>query len=292
VEARMTVAASETAALGLEARPASVRVGRIFIHLAIFSVIVGVWEAASRAGLLNVLILPPPSKVAEALYELYVETGQIYWHFFVTIFEALAGFLIGCAIGLALAIGAALSPTFRRYIAPYAVVFNVTPGIAVTPIIIAWFGFGWNSKIALAALVVFFPVFVNTLSGLLQIDTEKQEMFRSLGASRLQTFFKLMLPDAAPMIMAGFKVAITGALTGVIVAEFASATEGVGILMQRFTYALDIASSIAALLTMAVMGLLLFTLMELLDSLLIFWRRDGRMSAVGARRARRFRALI
>lgn len=262
---------------------------RILIHLAVFLVIVGIWEAAGRTGLLNPLILPMPSKIWEAFFKLYFVTGLIYWHVFVTMFEALAGFLIGCLIGVSLAVGAALNAAFRRYIAPYAVVFNVTPGIAVTPIIIAWFGFGWNSKIALAALVVFFPVFVNTLTGLLSVDQDAEEMFRSLGATKRQTFFKLMLPDAAPMIIAGFKVAITGALTGTIVAEFASATEGVGVLMQRFSYALDIASSLATLLTMALMGLLLFSLMELLDRTLVFWKHDTRMSAVSARRSRRFR---
>lgn len=279
--------------------PAEVRLGvgkgllalrRLLTHVAVFAVIVGVWETASHIGLLSPLILPAPSRIAQALYKLYVVTGQVYWHFYVTLYEALAGFAIGCAIGLSLAIGAALSPVFRRYLAPYAVAFNVTPGIAVTPIIIAWFGFGWDSKIALAALVVFFPIFVNTLTGLLSIDPDKKEMFRSLGATRSQTFLKLLLPDAMPMVIAGFKVAITNALTGTIVAEFASATEGIGLLMQRFTYSLDIASSLATLLTMAVMGLLLFSLMELLDYIVIFWKRDTRMNVVSARRARRFRA--
>ena len=286
----MTAAMSSPADVHVRVGAGLLAARRLLTHFAVFAVIVGVWEAASYAGLLSPLILPAPSRIAAALYQLYVVTGQIYWHFFVTLYEALTGFAIGCAIGLSLAVGAALSPVFRRYLAPYAVAFNVTPGIAVTPIIIAWFGFGWDSKIALAALVVFFPIFVNTLTGLLSIDPDSKEMFRSLGATRSQTFVKLMLPDALPMIIAGFKVAITSALTGTIVAEFASATEGIGLLMQRFTYALDIASSLATLLTMAMMGLLLFTLMEVLDYILIFWKRDARMSAVSARRARRFRS--
>ena len=285
----MSAATSATTEIFDDVDIAPLAAHRILVHLAVFLVIVGTWEAAGRTGLLNPLILPMPSKIWEALYKLYFVTGLIYWHVFVTMFEALTGFLIGCLIGVSLAVGAALNAAFRRYIAPYAVVFNVTPGIAVTPIIIAWFGFGWNSKIALAALVVFFPVFVNTLTGFLSVDQDAEEMFRSLGATKRQTFFKLMLPDASPMIIAGFKVAITGALTGTIVAEFASATEGVGVLMQRFSYALDIASSLATLLTMALMGLLLFTLMELLDRTLIFWKHDARMSAVSSRRARRFR---
>lgn len=260
---------------------------RLAIHFGIFAAFIAVWEWASRTGRLNDLIMPGPSAIAEAIWRLYVVTGEIYWHFFVTMFEALAGFAIGGLIGLGLAIAAALNLSFRRYIAPYAVALNVTPGIAVTPIFIAWFGFGWNSKIALAALIVFFPIFVNTLSGLLRVDRETMELFRSLGAKKSQIFFKLMLPDAAPMIFAGFKVAITTALVGAIVAEFASATEGIGILMQRFAHRLDIAASIAVLLSMSLMGLLLYTLIEVADRRIVFWQHDERLDSVGRRRFRK-----
>jgi NitT/TauT family transport system permease protein len=261
---------------------------RTVTHFAIFAVIIGVWEWAGRTGRLNDLIMPAPSAIAEAMWRMYFVTGEVYWHFFVTLFEAVAGFLIGAAIGAGLAIAAALSLTFRRYIAPYAVALNVTPGIAVTPIFIAWFGFGWSSKIALAALIVFFPVFVNTLAGLLRTDRDTAELFRSLGASKSQTFFKLMIPNASPMIFAGLKIAMTGALVGAIVAEFASATEGIGILMQRYSHQLEIASSIAVLLSMALMGLMLFTLMEVADRRVVFWRHQNRLDAVSRRRRSRW----
>lgn len=264
---------------------------RAATHLMIFGAFIAVWEWAGQTGRLNDLIMPAPSAIAEAFWRMYFVTGEVYWHFFVTLFEAVAGFAIGGAIGLGLAIAAALNLTFRRYIAPYAVALNVTPGIAVTPIFIAWFGFGWSSKIALAALLVFFPIFVNTLSGLLRVDRDTEELFRSLGASKRQTFFKLMLPDAAPMIFAGFKVAMTTALVGAIVAEFASATEGIGILMQRYSNSLDIASSIAVLLSMSLMGLLLFTLMELADYRTVFWQHDKRLDPVSRKRRRRLMRL-
>ena len=261
---------------------------RVFTHLTIFAAIIGVWEWAGRTGRLNDLIMPAPSAIADAFWRLYFVTGEIYWHFFVTFFEAVMGFLIGGAIGLALAIAAALSLTFRRYIAPYAVVLNVTPGIAVTPIFIAWFGFGWSSKIALAALIVFFPIFVNTLSGLLRTDRDTSELFRSLGASKWQTFYKLMIPDAAPMIFAGLKIGMTGALVGAIVAEFASATEGIGILMQRYAHKLDIAASIAVLLSMSLMGLFLFMVMEWADRRVVFWQHHDRLNDVSRRRRRKW----
>lgn len=257
---------------------------RFATHLAIFAVVVGGWELLGVYGFLNDLILPAPSKIAVAFFKLYFVTGKIWWHFFVTMFEALAGFAIGATIGITLAIAAALNPTFRRYIAPYVVVVQVTPLIAVAPLMIAWFGFGWNSKIAIAALVCFFAPFLNTLTGLLHVDPDSEEMFRSLGAGKGQIFWKLQLPSSVPIIMAGLKTAIALALIGAVVGEFISASEGVGILMQRASYALNIAESIAVLLSMALMGLILYTVMEVLDDRIVFWRRDARMVAMSRKR--------
>lgn len=253
-------------------------------HLIVFAIIIGAWELAGVFGQLNNLLLPPPSWILSALFNMWFVTGTIYWHFFVTLFEAVMGFIIGVSIGLALAVAAAISPTFRRYIAPYAVVFNVTPGIAVTPLIIAWFGFGWSSKIALAALVCFFPPFVNTLTGLLYVDEDASDLFKSLRANKAQFFWKLQLPTALPIIIAGLKLALTGALLGAIVAEFASASEGVGILMQRFAFRLNVSSALATLLTMSLMGLMFFTIMEIVDNRVVYWRRDSRMIAVSKKR--------
>ena len=163
------------------------------------------------------------------------------------------GFTYGIIIGNTLAVLAAFTVSFRRYIAPYAVVFNVTPGIAVLPLIIAWFGFGWESKIALATFVCFFPPFINTLTGLLKKDDAAVELFQTLGASRQDLFWQQQLPNALPEIFAGLKLAVTTALLGTIVAQFGSASEGVGILMQRFAFSLDMAGSFASLVTMALM---------------------------------------
>jgi NitT/TauT family transport system permease protein len=279
------------AAPGAPAREsvAAVRTRRIFIHLVIFAVVIGGWELLGVMGQLNNLILPPPSAIGLAIVDLYFVTGKIWWHFFVTMFEAVAGFAIGVSIGVTLAIVAGLSATFRRYIAPYVVVVQVTPLIAVAPIMIAWFGFGWSSKIAIAALVCFFAPFVNTLTGLLNVDPDAEEMFRSLGASKRQIFWKLMLPSSIPIIMAGLKTAMALALIGAVVGEFISASEGVGILMQRASFALNIAESIAVLLSMALMGVILYAIMEILDDRIVFWRRDPRMQAVSRRRAAAWR---
>ena len=189
-------------------------------------------------------------------------------------------------MAIALAVSSSLSESFERYVSPYAVVLNVTPGIALTPIIIAWFGYGMGSKIALAAVICFFPIFVNTLTGLRQTDPDREELFRSFGASQRQVFLQLRVPAALPLMFAGLKIGLTTALIGAVVAEFAQATAGVGVLMSRFSFALDMASSLATLLSMTLIGLMLFYTMEFLDDRVVFWRRDARMSAVSRARAR------
>jgi NitT/TauT family transport system permease protein len=263
-------------------------VKRVGMHILIFVIIIGGWELAGVFNQLNDLLLPAPSKIIVKFVDLWFISGRIWWHFFVTMFEATCGFFIGVAIGTAIAVAAVLSSTFRRYIAPYAVAFHVTPGIAVTPLIIAWFGFGWSSKIALATLVCFFAPFINTLTGLLFTDEDASELFRSMRASKSQQFWKLQLPSAMPLIIAGFKIALTGALIGAVVAEFFSASEGIGILMQRTSFKLDIASSIATLLSMSLMGLLFFTVMEILDYRVLYWKRDTRMLQMSKKRKAAF----
>jgi NitT/TauT family transport system permease protein len=257
----------------------------ILPHLGLLALILILWEAASILGLTNEFLVPRPSAILGAIWDLYVQDRTIYWHFYVTMAEAVLGFLIGATVAISRATASALSDGFRRYVSPYAIVLNVTPGLALTPIIIAWFGFGMGSKIALGAIISFFPIFVNTLTGLSARDPDREELFTSLGASRAQIFWNLRVPQALPVAFAGLKIGMTTALIGAVVAEFAQATEGVGVLMQRFSFTLNMAASIATLLSMSAMGLILFTAMELLDDRVVFWRREGRMASVSHARA-------
>lgn len=263
---------------------------RFLPHLALFLALLAVWELAVRTGLITSIIIPKPSAIMGAIVELYITKRTIYPHFLITLTEAVTGFLIGAAIAIILAVWSSLSDSFKRYVSPYAVVLNVTPGIALVPIIIAWFGYGMGSKIALAAVICFFPIYVNTLTGLIQRDEDREELFRSVGASRYQVFRKLRVPAALPLMFAGFKIGLTTALIGAVVAEFAQATAGVGVLMSRFSFQLNMAASLATLLSMTVIGLLLFYAMEILDDRIVFWRRDTRMSAVSRARAQAWKA--
>jgi NitT/TauT family transport system permease protein len=263
---------------------------RILPHLMLFAALMLLWEWAVASGTIDTIMIPRPSAIFGAIIELYVTKGTIYEHFFITLAEAVFGFLIGAGVAIALAVSSSLSESFERYVSPYAVVLNVTPGIALTPIIIAWFGYGMGSKIALAAVICFFPIFVNTLTGLRQTDADREELFRSFGATRRQVFLQLRVPAALPLMFAGLKIGLTTALIGAVVAEFAQATAGVGVLMARFSFSLDMASSLATLLSMTLIGLLLFYTMEFLDDRVVFWRREARLSAVSRARARAWKS--
>ncbi len=255
-------------------------------HLALFGVLIIIWELLVRTGVITTIMIPKPSSIGASIIDLYFVSGTIWPHFFITLTEAVLGFCIGAAIAIALAVGSSLSDPFRRYVMPYAIVMNVTPGIALTPVIIAWFGFGMGSKIALAAVISFFPIFVNTLTGLMQVDNEREELFTSLGANRFQIFTRLRVPAALPLLFAGLKIGLTTALIGAVVAEFAQATAGVGVLMNRFSFQLNMGASLATLLSMTLIGLILFYSMEFLDDRLVFWRREERREAVSRKRAR------
>ncbi|KAA9008232.1 ABC transporter permease [Histidinibacterium aquaticum] len=263
---------------------------RALPHLLLLLALLPVWELAVSTGFITSILVPPPSEIIASIWELYVLDGTIYPHFLITLTETVAGFAIGAAVAITLAVCSALSETFKRYVSPYAIVLNVTPGIALTPVVIAWFGYGMGSKVALAAIISFFPIFVNALTGLLQVDRDSEEMFRSLGASDRQAFLKLRVPASLPLVFAGLKIGLTTALIGAVVAEFAQATAGVGVLMNRFSFQLDMGSSIATLLSMTLIGLLLFYAMEFLDDRVVFWRREGRRSVVSRARARRWAA--
>ena len=276
--------------MSIQDTPTLARAGYAFFwflpHLALFAALMIVWEMAVVTEVITSIIIPRPSAVAGAIYELYISQGAIYRHFFITLTESVLGFAIGTAVAVSLAVFSSLSEPFKRYVTPYAVVLNVTPGIALTPVVIAWFGFGIGSKIALAAIISFFPIFVNTLTGLVQVDEEREELFRSLGATRHQIFRKLRVPAALPLLFAGLKIGLTTALIGAVVAEFAQATDGVGVLMSRFSFQLNMAASLATLLSMTLIGLLLFYSIEFLDDRIVFWRRESRMAAASRARAR------
>jgi NitT/TauT family transport system permease protein len=258
------------------------------MHLGIFLVLVVVWEVANRASLLDPLLFPRPTGIVAGMWSIFIAKAGIWPHLGSTFGKAMGGFAIGTLIGMGLATGAALSAGFRDYLKPYIILVEAMPRIAVGPIFIAALGFGWSSAVALAALVCFFAPFVNTMTGLLQVDEETEELFRSLGASKKQIFFRLRLPNAMPLIAAGVKLAVAGAFAGALVAEFISATDGLGVLMRRYVMTLNMEFSFATLLSITFFGFLLFRTMEVINYHVIYWHSEVLMQKRSRRMARQW----
>ncbi len=261
-------------------------------HLAVFAAFILLWEASVVFGWVSPLILPSPFDVVVAWWDLSIVRGLIWSHFFVTFTEVVLGFLIGATFGVSIAVFSVLSETFRRLVSPYMVALQVTPRIAIAPIIVAWLGFGMEPKIAIAAIICFFPIFINALTGLMQVDEESLEMFKSMRASRWHIFRHLQLPGAMPVIMAGFKTGVSLALIGAIVGEFVSASVGLGVLIQRFSFQLQLPQAFACLIMLTVMGLILYGIATFADRHIVFWRHEDLMTRISRRmRARHARLL-
>ena len=259
---------------------------RLWPPLLFLVLLLALWELALALEWVSESILPPPLDIATSFVEL-IGSEFVWDDIAATLWESVAGFVLGSALGLALAIPSGLSPTMRQMLGPYAVALQVTPRIAIAPLIIAWAGFGYSSKIWIAAIIAFFPVYVNALTGILTVDEDSREMFRSLGASRLQTFTRLMVPGSLPVLFAGLKTAAGLALVGAVVGEFISAERGLGVLVQQFSSQLAIADAFAVILMLMIMGLLLYGVMEWLERATVFWMHDSRLAARTRRRAAR-----
>jgi NitT/TauT family transport system permease protein len=236
----------------------------------VFVIAVALWEWVVRAWNVPAFLAPAPSAVVASLAggiqsRLYVE------HFWVTLYEALLGFLIAAGSGILIGAVIAQFRLVERTLYPYLVALQTLPKIAVAPLIIVWFGFGISSKIIIAATVAFFPVLVNVIVGLKTVDQSKLDLMRSLKATRWQTFRLVQFPNALPFVFAGLDIAIVFSVLGAIVGEFVGAQRGLGNLILQFNVSLDIAGVFAVLLLLSVMGVALHLIMQAIQRRVIFW---------------------
>jgi NitT/TauT family transport system permease protein len=246
--------------------------------------VLAAWEAIVRLYAVPAFILPMPSTVLAALYRGFASALYVH-HIWVTLAETLLGFALGCVLGLALGTMVALSRQMEYFLYPFVVMFQAMPKVALAPLIVIWFGLGLTSKVVAAALVAFFPLMVNTITGLRSADQDKVDLMRSLAASRRQIFWMLQLPNALPYIFAGLEVAMIFSLTGAIVAEFVGAQSGLGVLMQSMNTTMDVAGQFSILLLLSALGLLLNRIIAGARRRMLFW--DPSQEVGGAMAARK-----
>lgn len=213
-------------------------------------------------------VLPTPGQVLEAglgRWDLLVSEG---W---VTMKETLYGFLLAVALGIPIAVAVTNSRTLNLMFTPILVALQSVPKVALAPILLVWFGTGIESKLAIAWLVAFFPIVVDTSAGLQATPRELLELARSLRASRWQVFWKVQFPAALPYVVTGSKVAVTLAVIGAVIGEFIGSSEGLGFLLMSATSQIDSPLAFAALFALAALGILAYLLVVAAEWLLSPW---------------------
>lgn len=244
------------------------------ISVAVVIVFLAIWESLPRLGVVSPIILPPVTEVWAGLVELL---GQDTFprHVRVTLVEMGVGFVIGTFVGFAIGVGLGVWESVKKSVYPLVVAFQSLPKIVLAPLLITWFGYGIESKIAMAVVISFFPVLINTMVGLETVPDEARQLMRSLRASTGQIFRKLSLPHASPFIMAGIKTGLTFAVIGAIVGEFVGSSEGLGYLLHAYGFQLRIDKVFAVIVVLSAIGAILYFAIDWLERRLIFWRSDS-----------------
>jgi len=217
------------------------------------------WELAVQWFRFSPLVLPAPSAIAAALWR-GLQTGYLWPHLLQTLLELGLGLTLGCMLGFAGGVLLGESAALRRVLMPYVVTSQVVPKLALVPLFIVWFGFGTTPTVVITALICFFPLLENTLTGIAQVDAARLELFRMLGATRGQTLWRLKVPAGLPAILAGLRVAVVLALVGAVVGEFIGASKGLGALIIATQGSMDTPLMFAVLLLITALGLLLYEL--------------------------------
>jgi NitT/TauT family transport system permease protein len=245
-----------------------VRWGHLLWPTALVAAMLAAWEAAVWILAIPDIILPAPSAIAAYLVR---RDALFIRHMWPTLIQTVGGFALAVAGGIALAIVVSLTEIGRRGLMPLLVIAQIIPKIAVAPLLMLWFGLGDLSRILIAFLVAFFPMVINTASGLASPSEEVTLLGRSLARNRLQLFTKIQLPHALPYIFDGMKVSITLAIIGVIVAEFVSSQRGLGYLIMFANGMLDTVMMMSAIVVLSALGLTLYGLIALMGRIVVYW---------------------
>lgn len=239
-------------------------------------VLLAAWEVLPPLFGVSELLIPRASLVFAALWD-QIERGLVLDGLTITLTEALSGFALGSLLGVVCAALITRSPLVERALLPYLVGLQALPKVALAPLLVVWLGFGIGSKIAIATIIAFFPVLINSMIGFTTVDPGKLELMRSLVASEWQVFRIVRFPNALPFVFAGLNVAIVLSITGALVGEFIGAKRGLGTLLLQFNFNLDIAGMFAVLIVLGAMGTGLHALVRALHRRLIFWAEPERL---------------
>ncbi|RBO81921.1 ABC transporter permease [Marinomonas aquiplantarum] len=227
------------------------------------------WELICRVGKVPNYILPSPSAIITAFFN--VEFSRWMIHLWATLRVALMGFVLSIMIAIPLSIGMMRSQLMNRILYPALIVIQSTPVVAVAPLIIVLLGTDDPSRVLITCLITFFPLVVSTTTGMLETPPEMIELSQSLRAPRYRETWQIRIPYAIPHIFSGLRVSITLAIIGAVVAEFVAAEEGLGYFIQFSTSFFKIPQAFAGLIFLSVISLLLFKSVQWIQAWFFPW---------------------
>jgi NitT/TauT family transport system permease protein len=226
------------------------------------AIVVVAWEIGVDASGIKPAVLPPPSSVLAATF---ANREILIANALPTTIETVAGFLLSVLLGGLLGVLLTYFALVRDALYPNVILFQLIPKVAVAPLFMLWLGIGWESRIAIALFIAFFPIVISTVSGLNAADAAILRLCESLAASRWQIFFKIRLPYSLPFLFNGMKISMTLAIIGVIVGEFITSQQGLGYIILFAGSRLETATVMAALLVLCTVGLALYGLVALFE---------------------------
>ena len=244
------------------------RLIRVMLPALGLALLILAWHAYVVAFDIPVAVLPRPALVLDstiANWRLIVSEGWI------TLLESLYGFVLAFALGVPLAVAIAGSRTLNLMFYPLLIATQSLPKVALAPLILVWLGTGMESKLAIAWLVAFFPIVVDTATGLRNTPAEFLDLATAVRASPFQTFWKIRFPAALPFVISGSKVAITLAVIGAVIGEFIGSNEGLGNLLLVANSQVNVPLAFACLIGLAVIGIGLYAAVVAVELALKPW---------------------
>ncbi|CAD6560061.1 ABC transporter permease subunit [Paraburkholderia sabiae] len=244
-----------------------------WLSWAVPAAIVVLWEAAARLGWIEPQVMPAPSSVLDTAVNL-ARSGDLFVHLGVSLLRAVVGFVIGGTIGLVLGILTGFSPLALALFDRSIQMVRAVPFLAMLPLVIVWFGVGEPAKIFLVALAVLFPIYINTMLGIRQIDPKLMELAKVVGLSWRAIVRRIILPGAMPSILTGVRYALAHAWLALVVAETLATTEGIGFLAMDAREFLQTNVILLTMIIYAFIGVVADALVRLLEARLLSWHAN------------------
>jgi len=241
---------------------------RYLYSLVFLAAVLGAWQAYVVFFSVPGYLLPSPYQVLAVFRS---SGSSLARHALVTLQEVLCGYAFGAVAGFLMALAVFSSGLLRKTVYPLIIAVQSIPKLALAPLFVIWFGFGIAPKIAITALVVFFPVLVHTIKGLSCVTPELLDLLNSLRASKLQILLKIRIPASMPYLATSLKASITLGVLGAVIGEFVGADKGLGYVIMVSSVDLDTSRMFAALSLLGAMGLALFAAFSVLERLLLPW---------------------